>query len=118
MFDAMLAFYEGPSRVALRHPGSVLLTLLATIGLNYYMFRYQMTYGLFPVQDTGLIMGSIHADQSISFQSMQRKFEQLQTIVREDPAVASVVGFTGGRQTNAGFVYISLKPSRSAGHCR
>ena len=86
------------------------MTLLATIGLNYYMFRYQMTYGLFPVQDTGLIIGSIQGDQSISFQAMREKLEQLQTIVQEDPAVASVVGFTGGRQTNSGFVYISLKP--------
>src|SRR5208283_1040350 len=38
------------------------------------------------------------------------KFTQLQTIVQSDPAVASVVGFTGGRQTNSGFVYVSLKP--------
>ena len=34
----------------------------------------------------------------------------MQTIVQDDPAVDSVVGFTGGRQTNSGFVYISLKP--------
>jgi multidrug efflux pump len=74
------------------------------------MFRYQMNYGLFPVQDTGLVIGSIQADQSISFQSMQKKLLQLQGIVQADPAVASVVGFTGGRQTNSGFVYISLKP--------
>ena len=73
-----------------------MLTLLATIGLNYYVFRYQMTYGLFPVQDTGLVMGGIVADQSISFQSMKAKFEQLMTIVRNDPAILSVVGFTGG----------------------
>ncbi len=106
----MLAFYRATLRIALKRPGLVLLTLLATVGLNYYMFRYQMTYGLFPVQDTGLIIGSIQADQSISFQSMQKKFQQLQTIVEEDPAVASVVGFTGGRQTNSGFVYVSLKP--------
>ena len=33
------------------------LSLFATVGLNYYMFRYQMSYGLFPVQDTGLIIG-------------------------------------------------------------
>jgi multidrug efflux pump len=110
VFDAMLAFYRRTLRVALRRPGVVLLSLLATVGLNYYMFRYQMTYGLFPVQDTGLIIGSIQADQSISFQSMAKKFQQLQTIVQDDPAVASVVGFTGGRQTNSGFVYVSLKP--------
>ena len=97
-------------RIALRHPGMVALSLFATIGLNYYLFRYQMTYGLFPVQDTGLVIGSIQGDQSISFQAMKTKLAQLQGIVQDDPAVASVVGFTGGRQTNAGFVYISLKP--------
>ncbi len=110
VFDAMLAFYRRTLRAALRRPGAVMLTLLATIGLNYYMFRYEMTYGLFPVQDTGLILGGIVADQSISFQSMKAKFEQLLTIVRDDPAVASVVGFTGGRQTNVGFAFMSLKP--------
>ena len=30
--------------------------------------------------------------------------------MQEDPAVESVVGFTGGRSTNAGFLYSSLKP--------
>ncbi len=109
-FDAMLAFYRRTLHSALRRPGAVMLTLLATIGLNYYLFRYQITYGLFPVQDTGLVMGGIVADQSISFQSMKAKFAQLLTIVRDDPAVASVVGFTGGRQTNVGFAFISLKP--------
>jgi multidrug efflux pump len=110
VFDAMLNFYRTTLHVALRNPGAVALTLLATVGLNYYMFRYQITYGLFPVQDTGLIVGSIQADQSISFQAMQKKLLQLQSIVQDDPAVASIVGFTGGRQTNSGFVYVSLKP--------
>ena len=86
------------------------MSLLATVGLNYYMFRYQMTYGLFPVQDTGLIVGSIQGDQSISFQAMKLKLAQLQGIVQDDPAVESVAGFTGGRSTNSGFVYSSLKP--------
>ncbi len=111
VFDATLAFYRSTLRVALRHPGPVALSLLATVGLNYYMFRYHITYGLFPVQDTGLIIGVIQADQSISFQAMKTKFTQLQDIVQEDPAVESVVGFTGGRSANNGFLYSSLKPS-------
>ena len=86
------------------------LSLFATIGLNYYMFRHEMSYGLFPVQDTGLVIGGIQGDQSISFQAMKTKFIQLQTIVQDDPAVDSVVGFTGGRATNVGFIYVSLKP--------
>ena len=110
VFDAMLAFYRSTLRVALRHPGLVALSLFATIGLNYAVFRYHITYGLFPVQDTGLIIGGIQGDQSISFQAMKTKFEQLQTIVQDDPAVESVVGFTGGRATNSGFIYVSLKP--------
>jgi multidrug efflux pump len=108
-FHAMLRFYQRTLRVALRHSGVVMLTLVATIGFNYYMFRYQMTYELFPVQDTGLVMGGIVADQSISFQLMKAKFEQLLAVVRNDPAVESVVGFTGGK-TNLGFAFVSLKP--------
>ena len=110
VFDAALGFYRGTLRVALRHPALVAATLLATVWLNYDLFRYHINYGLFPVQDTGLIIGAIQADQSISFQAMKEKFTELQTIVQEDPAVAHVVGFTGGRQTNSGFIYSSLKP--------
>jgi multidrug efflux pump len=108
-FAAMLAFYRVTLGVALRHPLIVMLVLLSMIGLNVSLFS-QMTYDLFPAQDTGLMIGSIQGDQSISFQSMKKKMAQLQAIVQDDPAVASVVGYTGGRQTNSGFVYISLKP--------
>jgi multidrug efflux pump len=108
-FEAMLAFYRVTLGMALRHPIVVMLVLLSMIGLNVHLFR-QMTYNLFPVQDTGLLIGSIQGDQSISFQSMKQKLVQLQTIVQDDPAVATVVGVTGGRQANSGFVYISLKP--------
>jgi multidrug efflux pump len=108
-FAAMLAFYRMTLAMALRHPLVVMVILLSMIGLNVHLFR-QMTYNLFPVQDTGLLIGSIQGDQSISFQSMKQKLVQLQTIVQNDPAVATVVGVTGGRQTNSGFVYISLKP--------
>jgi multidrug efflux pump len=108
-FDAMLAFYRATLAVALRHPLVVALVLVSMIGLNVQLFR-TMTYNLFPVQDTGLLIGSIQGDQSISFQAMKRKLLQLQTIVQDDPAVETVEGVTGGRQTNSGFVYISLKP--------
>jgi multidrug efflux pump len=108
-FDAMLDFYRVTLASALRHPLLVVLTWVAMIALNVFLFG-QLNYSLFPVQDTGLLIGSIQGDQSISFQSMKLKLAQLQGIVQEDPAVATVVGVTGGRQPNSGFVYISLKP--------
>jgi multidrug efflux pump len=108
-FEAMQGFYRLTLTVALRHSLIVALVLLSTIGLNVYLFTH-IAYGLFPAQDTGLLIGSIQADQSISFQAMKQKLTQLQGIVQADPAVDSVVGFTGGRQTNSGFVFVSLKP--------
>jgi multidrug efflux pump len=109
VFEGMLGFYRRTLAVALRHSFLVFLTLCATVALNVYLFAH-IPYGLFPSQDTGLLIGSIQADQSISFQSMKRKFIQLQSIVQSDPAVDHVSGFTGGRQTNSGFVFVSLKP--------
>jgi multidrug efflux pump len=108
-FEAMLGFYRRTLAVALRHPLIVVLTLFSMIGLNVWLFG-QVSYSLFPVQDTGLMIGTMVGDQSISFQAMKRKLEQLEEIVRADPAVADVVGVTGGFQVNSGFVYISLKP--------
>jgi multidrug efflux pump len=108
-FEAMQNFYRRTLTVALRHSLIVAIVLLSTIALNVYLFA-NITYGLFPAQDTGLLIGNIQGDQSISFQAMKPKLAQLQAIVQADPAVDSVVGFTGGRQTNSGFVFVSLKP--------
>ena len=41
---------------------------------------------------------------------MSKKMTQFVGILMKDPAVASVVGFTGGGQTNSGFVFMELKP--------
>ena len=54
-----------------------------------------MPKGFFPQQDTGRLMGGMLADQSISFQAMEQKLDQMMDIVQHDPAVQSVVGFTG-----------------------
>jgi multidrug efflux pump len=109
VFDGALRFYERTLGWALRHTAIVLLVLIATIGLNVYLYVI-VPKGFFPQQDTGRLIGGLVGDQSISFQAMSKKLAQLQQIVGADPAVDSVVGFTGGRQTNSGFVFIGLKP--------
>src|SRR5262249_24963432 len=108
-FDAMLRLYERSLRQALRWPALVLLSLAATIGLAPYLFRI-IPKGFFPEQDTGRMIGGILADQSISFQLMEKKLAQLVAIIRQDPAVANIAGFTGGGETNSGFVFVILKP--------
>src|SRR5215472_6497970 len=65
--------------------------------------------GYMPEQDNGRIWGGIQADQSISFQLMKRKLAQFVEIVRQDPAVAKVVGFYGG-SSSYGYAFAALKP--------
>src|SRR5579864_5801699 len=108
-FDAMLNVYRRTLAIALRHPALMIITLLVVMGLNVYLYVV-IPKGFFPQQDTGRLIGSIQADQSISFQLMQKKLTQFITIIKSDPAVETAVGFTGGGQTNSGFVFVSLKP--------
>ena len=95
--------------LVLRHPLLTMFVFLATVLLNIHLY-VTIPKGFFPQQDTGRIMGGIRADQSISFQAMRRKFRQFVEIVRSDPAIESVAGFTGGGQTNSGFLFATLKP--------
>jgi multidrug efflux pump len=113
-FEAMLSGYRRTLGVALCHPRLVMLGLLAVLGLNFYLYAI-VPKGFVPQQDTGLLIGSIQADQNISFQLMRRKLTQFVDIVRNDPAVETVVGFTGGggpgpASPNTGTVFASLKP--------
>jgi len=78
-------------------PDSWALSLFAT-SAQLLMFRDQMTYGLFPVQGPGLISGSIQAIRAAYPQGDEDKFTQLHDIRAGRPAVASVVGFTGGKR--------------------
>ena len=94
---------------SLRHPFLLLMTLVATIVLNVYLYTV-IPKGFFPQEDTGRLIGGIQADQDTSFQAMGPKLRQLMKILGDDPAVDSVVGFTGGRQTNTGSVYVALRP--------
>ncbi|HTQ35220.1 MAG TPA: efflux RND transporter permease subunit [Stellaceae bacterium] len=109
VFNKSLRFYEHTLTAALRAPGMVMLVLAVTVCLNVFLFIH-VPKGFFPQQDTGRMIGGIQADQSISFQLMRQKLKQFIGIIKSDPAVESVVGFTGGFQTNSGFVFIALKP--------
>ena len=87
----------------------VMLILVAVIALNAYLF-VKIPKGFFPQQDTGQISAGVRADRSISFQALQGKLRQLVDIIRRDPAVDTVVGFTGGARAGGGFMFINLKP--------
>jgi len=113
-FEGMLNLYRRSLTAALRHPATMMLILAVVFGLNFYLYDV-IPKGFFPQQDTGRMIGSIQADQSISFQLMQQKLAQFVNIIKKDPAVETVVGFTGGGQTNSGFMFVSLLPMSERG---
>ena len=108
----LMAIQQGYGRslnVVLNHARWVLLLFFATIALTGWLFVH-IPKTFMPEQDTGRLSGFISADQSISFQAMRSKLQDFMEIVGADPAVESVVGFTGGMRTNSGSMFISLKP--------
>ncbi len=106
------AYARGLRRV-LHQSALVGLVLIGVIVGNVFLAR-RLPTTFFPEQDTGIIIGQIIADQAISFPAMSQKLSQLQAIVKQDPAVASVFGFAGsgsaGRAANTANVYVELKP--------
>ncbi len=115
-FNWVVGVYGKLLAVVLRHSFVTLLVLLATIGLNVYLF-VRVPKGFFPEQDNGRLSGQILADQDSSFQSMDKILRRMERIVAADPAVTTAIGFTGGggghsgaSQMNQGRMFIALKP--------
>lgn len=108
-FTRMLTGYRHTLSWALDHRRFMGLLLLLTIGANFYLYAV-VPKGFFPQQDTGRLTGMIQADQSISFQAMRGKLTSFIALVRSDPAVDTVVAFTGGSQRNTAQMFVVLKP--------
>ncbi len=111
----LLKFREGYQKSlswSLNHPREMIFITFITVIINICLYII-IPKGFFPLQDTGRISGSILAQQDISFQAMKTKLEQFVKIVNDDPGVESVtafVGSSGSKTTNAGNMYITLKP--------
>jgi multidrug efflux pump len=114
IFSRVLGGYERTLGWALRHSSFVIMIFIGAIVLNVVLFIISPK-GFFPTEDTGRLVGSLQADQSVSFQAMSGKLRQMMAIVQADPAVQTVVGYTGtgggGFGTiNTGSVFVSLVP--------
>jgi multidrug efflux pump len=110
VFDWTLKIYRSSLGWVLRHQPLTLAVTVATACLTVYLY-IQVPKGFFPQQDTGRVMGSVQADQDISFPAMRQKMDQFVNIVMHDPNVQTIVGFAGGNTArNQGRMFITLKP--------
>ena len=111
-FNRVVTAYMGSLRRILAHQPAVLVvagvTLLVTLALYVFIPK-----GLFPVQDTGVILGISEAPQNVSFPAMAERQQALARVILKDPAVSGLSSFIGIDGTNvtlnSGRILINLK---------
>jgi multidrug efflux pump len=109
-FDGTLSLYRRTLHWGLDHPALILIVLAITIALNVVLI-IKIPKGFFPTEDTGAITGSVRGPQDSSFPAMDNSIRQIGAVIKNDPAVANVIAFTGGGgATNTGNLYVALKP--------
>jgi len=118
VFDSLLAAYRHALRWVLAYQPVTLTVTILVACLSVYLY-IKVPKGFFPQQDTGRIMGGVMAEQDISFQAMSDKMRQYLNIVMKDPAVETVVGFSGGyTPVNQGRFFMMLKPLEERSQCQ
>ena len=109
-FAGMLSVYRRSLTWVLDNPALMLILLALTIALNVVVM-IKIPKGFFPQQDTGALVGGVQGPQDASFTFTNFSILKMVDIIKQDPAVAHVNAYTGGRgSTNGGFIYIALKP--------
>jgi multidrug efflux pump len=112
-YNRIIAFYGKTVKWVLKHQTATLFVTFATLVLTLVLYVI-VPKGFFPVQDTGVILGVSEAPDSISFEAMSQRQQELARVILEDKAVESLSSFIGvdGTNTtpNSGRIQINLKP--------
>ena len=113
MFDRIIAGYGHLLRRVLNHPWLTLGVALGTLAITVLLW-ITIPKGFFPVQDNGIIQGTVQAPQSVSYANMAQRQQEVASIIMKDPAVQSLTSFVGVDGTNpalnSGRLQINLKP--------
>jgi len=113
VFERMIAFYGRTLKFVLQYQTITLLVALGTLVLTVFLYII-IPKGFFPVQDTGVIQGISQAPETISFDAMAEKQQELAKVILADPSVQSLSSFIGADGTNttlnSGRMSINLKP--------
>jgi multidrug efflux pump len=113
VFQRVIDFYGRTLQWVLQRQTATLFVALGTLILTIVLYIL-IPKGFFPDQDTGIIQGISEAPQSISFDAMSQRQQELARVILKDPAVESLSSFIGvdGTNTtlNSGRIQINLKP--------
>ncbi len=112
-FERVIAAYGRMLSRVLNHPWLTLSVALGTLVLSIMLWVF-IPKGFFPIQDNGIIQGTLQAPQSASFANMAQRQEQVSAAILKDPAVESLTSYVGVDGTNPALnsarLQINLKP--------
>lgn len=113
IINQLIEYYCKTLQTVLEHQVLTLIIAGITLLLTLSLF-YLIPKGFFPIQDTGVIQGISQMSQSISFNEMAKKQQELAKVVLSDPAVQNISSFIGIDGTNitlnSGRILMTLKP--------
>ncbi len=110
LFDRIVHGYSRSLIWVLDHPSLVLVIFFVTLALNVFLL-IKVPKGFFPTEDVGAMQGGMQGPQDTSFYAMRKALQQSVSIIKADPGVENVMGFTGGQgAANGGFTFVALKP--------
>ncbi|NCH87937.1 MdtB/MuxB family multidrug efflux RND transporter permease subunit [Cronobacter dublinensis] len=113
MINRVIDRYGQLLKRVLNHPWLTLGVAVGTLALTVLLWLV-IPKGFFPVQDNGIIQGTLQAPQSVSFASMAERQRAVADVILNDPAVESMTSFVGVDGTNPSLnsarLQINLKP--------
>ncbi len=115
IWDRAVKMYDTGLQWVFSHQALTLAITVGTVLLTVFL-AVIVPKGLFPQQDTGLLLGVTEAPPDISFAAMSERQQAVADVVRMDPDVATVSSFIGADGTNptlnSGRLSITLKPHK------
>ncbi|MEO6953619.1 MAG: efflux RND transporter permease subunit [Polyangia bacterium] len=114
-YTAIEQLYARSLTFVLGHRTLVGIVTVLTVGLTIGLYVV-IPKGLFPQQDTGVLIGTIEASQDISFPAMKVLAEQVNAIFLHEPDIDHMLtgigsgGFAAG--SNTGTLFIALKEGK------
>lgn len=113
LFDRIIARYGLLLQRVLHHPWLTLGVALGTLAITVLLW-ISIPKGFFPLQDNGIIQGTVQAPQSVSYANMAQRQQAVASVIMQDPAVQSLTSFVGvdgsNPAINSGRLHINLKP--------
>ncbi len=118
VFDGWKRAYDVSLTWVMKRRRLTIIVFAAIFAVTAVMFA-KMPKDFLPSEDSGQLFAFTEAAQDISFEAMSRLQQQAAAIVRDDPAIESVMSFIGsggaGSSLNLGRIFIVLKPRAERG---